>query len=180
MDLRNPSIVHCGTVASQALAVVRIVEVGSFAIRKADRGDEDGIAALMAELWPDGSFAEHRRDAWELLRTGMSGTLPAAIFVAAAGGAGLVGFVQAGLRSHADGCDPVRPVGFIEGWYVRDGFRGGGIGRRLVQAAEEWAYAQGCTEMASDALLDNQESLRAHSALGFEVVDRCVHFRKKL
>jgi len=29
-------------------------------------------------------------------------------------------------------------------------------------------------------LLNNQPSLRAHSALGFEVVDRCVHFRKRL
>jgi hypothetical protein len=33
--------------------------------------------------------------------------------------------------------------------------------------------------MASDALIDN-EAHRAHEALGFEVVDRCVHFRKEL
>jgi hypothetical protein len=30
------------------------------------------------------------------------------------------------------------------------------------------------------ALLDNEASQRAHSALGFEVVDRCVHFRKQI
>jgi len=29
-------------------------------------------------------------------------------------------------------------------------------------------------------LLENERSQRAHEALGFEVVDRCVHFRKKL
>jgi len=34
--------------------------------------------------------------------------------------------------------------------------------------------------MASDALIDNDGSQRAHGALGFEVVDRCVHFRKQL
>jgi aminoglycoside 6'-N-acetyltransferase I len=34
--------------------------------------------------------------------------------------------------------------------------------------------------MASDALIENEESQRAHEALGFDVVDRCVHFRKRL
>ena len=158
----------------------RIVGVGNFAIRRATVGDEDQIASLMAELWPDGSFKEHRQVAEELARTGMCGTLPAAIFVATNEAGRLMGFLQAGLRSHADGCDPAGPVGFIEGWYVREGFRGRGVGRRLVETAEEWTRRQGCSEMASDALLDNQESLRAHSALGFEVVDRCVHFRKRL
>jgi len=55
-----------------------------------------------------------------------------------------------------------------------------GVGRALVAAAEAWARSQGCTEMASDAQLDNRVSLEAHEALGFEVVDRCVHFRKRL
>jgi aminoglycoside 6'-N-acetyltransferase I len=49
-----------------------------------------------------------------------------------------------------------------------------------MTAAEEWARVRQCREMASDDLLDNQPSLLAHSALGFEVVERCVHFRKKL
>jgi aminoglycoside 6'-N-acetyltransferase I len=34
--------------------------------------------------------------------------------------------------------------------------------------------------MASDAWLDGLESQHAHEALGFEVVDRCVHYRKLL
>ena len=49
-----------------------------------------------------------------------------------------------------------------------------------MRAAEEWARAQGCVEMASDALIENERSRRAHEALGFEVVDRCVRFRRKL
>ncbi len=73
-----------------------------------------------------------------------------------------------------------QPVGFIEGWYVREVHQGQGVGRALMQAAEEWARARQCREMASDALIDNEESLRAHLALGFEEVDRCVHFRKQL
>jgi aminoglycoside 6'-N-acetyltransferase I len=34
--------------------------------------------------------------------------------------------------------------------------------------------------MASDTWIDNAESQRAHQALGFEVVDRCVNYRKRL
>ena len=47
-------------------------------------------------------------------------------------------------------------------------------------AAEDWARSQDCAEMGSDALIENQGSQGAHKALGFEIVDRCVHFRKAL
>jgi len=90
----------------------------------------------------------------------------------------LTGFLEVGLRSHADGCDTKRPVGFIEGWFVVEPIRNWGIGKELMRAAEEWARAQGCIEIASDALIDNELSLRAHEAVGFEVVDRCAHFKK--
>jgi aminoglycoside 6'-N-acetyltransferase I len=71
-------------------------------------------------------------------------------------------------------------VGYIEGWYVAPDLRGMGIGRRLVQAAEDWARSNGCREMASDCTLDNDLSLRAHLALGYEETERLVHFRKVL
>ena len=51
------------------------------------------------------------------------------------------------------------------------------IGRALVRAAEHWARAQGCMEMASDADPQNEASHRAHTACGFEDVGlvRCFH-----
>jgi aminoglycoside 6'-N-acetyltransferase I len=87
---------------------------------------------------------------------------------------------RVGLRSHADGCDGRHRVGFIEGWFVEPEHRGNGMGRALMQAAGAWARSHGCREMASDTWIDNDPSQRAHEALGFEVVDRCVHFRKAL
>jgi len=84
------------------------------------------------------------------------------------------------LRSHADGCNPSRPVGYVEGWYVAESHRNRGIGRKLVAAAEDWARSQGCVEIASDTWIENEVSQRAHKALGYEVVDRCVHYRKTL
>jgi aminoglycoside 6'-N-acetyltransferase I len=63
---------------------------------------------------------------------------------------------------------------------VREASRGQGVGRELIRAAEAWARQHGCIEMASDALVDNLGSLQAYEALGFQEVDRCVHFKKKL
>jgi aminoglycoside 6'-N-acetyltransferase I len=71
-------------------------------------------------------------------------------------------------------------VGFLEGWYVAETHRRRGVGAALLRAAEDWAREQGCTEMASDTWLDNEGSQRAHEALGFEEVDRCVNYRKSL
>jgi aminoglycoside 6'-N-acetyltransferase I len=84
------------------------------------------------------------------------------------------------LRSHADGCDARVPVGFVEGWFVSERHRSKGVGAKLLAAAEDWARGRGCIEMASDTWLDNDNSQRVHQALGFEVVDRCIHYRKAL
>lgn len=149
-------------------------------IREARAGDVGDVAALCALLWPDGTVEEFQREAEALIRTHMNGTLPGTILVACDEEGAMAGFIQIGLRSHADGCDTARPVGFIEGWLVRAELRGHDVGRGLMQAAEEWARTKGCAEMASDALVDNEPSQRAHSALGFEVADRCVHFRKRI
>jgi aminoglycoside 6'-N-acetyltransferase I len=87
--------------------------------------------------------------------------------------------VEAGLRRFADGC-ATSPVGFIEGWFVEPEFRRQGIGKRLVTAAEDWAKSRGCSEMASDSLLENVDASEAHRHLGYEEVERAVRFRKDL
>jgi aminoglycoside 6'-N-acetyltransferase I len=149
-------------------------------VRDADLTDAAGIAAMCAILWPDAAANEHRGEIEQLLKTRMSGTLPATVFVAKDGAGELTGFLLVGLRSHADGCDPKHPVGFVEGWFVYETFRRQGVGKGLMRAAEDWARSQGCKEMASDTWIDETISQDAHEALGFEVVDRCVHFRRQL
>ena len=149
-------------------------------IRLAQSDDLEELAQMMASLWPDAATEELRVELQSKLNGELPETLPAAIVVAQVDDGPLIGFLEVGLRSHADGCNPAQPVGFVEGWFVDEGFRGQGIGRGLMDAAEEWARGHGCLEMASDALIDNDPSLKAHEALGFEVVDRCVHFRKSL
>ena len=64
--------------------------------------------------------------------------------------------------------------------YLDAGRRRGGVGRRLVDAAEAWARDAGCVEMGSDCLLENGISRRAHLAIGTEERERLNHFRKWL
>ena len=77
----------------------------------------------------------------------------------------MVGFLQVDLRSHADGCNPSQPVGYIEGWYVAEAYRHRGVGKKLLTKAEDWARSHSCVEMASDAIVDNVLSQCAHEAL---------------
>lgn len=149
-------------------------------VRPGQPTDLDQLAPMWHALWPSSSTEEHAQELRLLLPGTAALTMPHAILVAEASEGTLVGFLEVDLRSHADGCDPAQPVGYMEGWYVTENYREQGVGRKLLAAAENWARSHNCIEMASDALIDNELSQRAHDALGFEVVDRCVHYRKKL
>jgi tetratricopeptide (TPR) repeat protein len=71
-------------------------------------------------------------------------------------------------------------VAFLEGWFVEEHARRRGVGAALIRAAESWAREQGCTEFASDALVDNDVSSQAHKALGFKEVEVIRCFMKTL
>jgi aminoglycoside 6'-N-acetyltransferase I len=148
-------------------------------VRVAQSADCAVLTHLRYALWPDASADVHAREIDAILRNEAS-SLPQVILVAEAADHTIAGFAEVGLRSHADGCDPLNPVGFVEGLYVVPDRRGMGIGRSLLAAAEDWARSQGCKEMASDTWIDNEGSQRLHEALGYEVIDRCVHYRKTL
>jgi aminoglycoside 6'-N-acetyltransferase I len=154
--------------------------VSDICVRLAKLSDREQLARLAEALWPTSSAKEHAAELTRILEGKASLTLPLVIFVAEASDQMVVGFLEVDLRSHADGCDPSRPVGYIEGWYVAENYRNAGLGSRLLAAAEDWARSQGAAEMASDTWVDNEISQRVHGACGYEVVDRCVHYRKKL
>ena len=149
-------------------------------VRQAKTTDRDQLALLREALWPETSVKEQALELEPILAGETPGSMPLVNFVAETAEGRLLGFAEVDLRSHADGCSPARPVGYLEGWYVAEGARHSGIGRRLLFAAEDWARSQGCVEMASDTWIDNELSQACHKGLGFEVVDRCVHYRKGL
>jgi aminoglycoside 6'-N-acetyltransferase I len=101
------------------------------------------------------------------------------VLVADVGDGKLAGFLEASIRPFVEDCESDN-VGYLEGWYVDHEFRRRGIGKALVGSAEEWAASKGATEMASDAEIGNDESLKAHVSLGYEETSRLVHLRKDL
>jgi len=146
-------------------------------VRSAVRGDYEPLLRWRSALWPKAREG-HENLLREVLDGHSIGELPLQLFVAEA--EGMAGFIEVSLRSRADGCDPRRPVAYIEAWYVEPAQQRSGVGAALFQAAEAWAREQGCSEMASDTWIDALDAQHAHEALGFTVVDRCVHYRKLL
>jgi aminoglycoside 6'-N-acetyltransferase I len=125
-------------------------------------------------LWPELVTTDEANEARSWLAR-----CDAVVIVAARPNGELAGFAEVGARPFADGCT-TSPVAFLEGWYVDPDVRRQGIATALVRAGEAWARAQGYRELASDALLENHESHRAHEAVGFTEVERAVRYRKNL
>lgn len=130
---------------------------------------------MRADLWPDATSAESRREVAAML----AGEGDATAFVAVSPKGELVGFIEVSLRPHAEGCS-TSPVGYVEGWYMRPGFRRRGLGGEMLLAGERWARSRGCREMASDTELANRLSQAVHKRVGYEVVATLVTFRKRL
>lgn len=168
-------------------------------IRLARPADHEALTRLRQALWPESSAENLSRELESILSGNTPGTLPQVVYVAEALDAAalsrsagvlpapssennreLLGFLETGLRSHAEGCDPALPAGYVEGWYVADAFRQRGIGKQLLAAAEDWARQQGCVEMASDTHPSNELSQRVHESVGFREVERAVQYRKPL
>jgi aminoglycoside 6'-N-acetyltransferase I len=103
----------------------------------------------------------------------------AALLIAERDDGSTCGFVEVATRPYADGCS-TSPVGYIEAWFVDADMRRRGVGRALLDAAEDWARSLGLHEMASVALLDNEVSHEAHRRSGYIEVERAIRYRKPL
>jgi aminoglycoside 6'-N-acetyltransferase I len=143
-------------------------------IRHATQTDKPEWLRMRQALWPDHTAEEFTVQSKEILNDPMQ-----PVFVVQRPDGKLGGFLEAGTRKYAEGCE-TSPVGYIEGWYVDEDLREQGLGKALVGAAEEWARSQGLTEMASDTWLENDVSIQAHLKMGYEETERLIHFAKKL
>jgi len=128
---------------------------------------------MRVRLWPD-SEAAH------LL--GMADAIARDQFIRLAVGenGSPIGFVEASKRTDYVNGAKSSPVAFLEGIYVETASRGQGVARALVVEVETWARTDGCVELASDALLENEVSHAFHRALGFDETERVVCFCRAL
>lgn len=148
--------------------------VSSARVREARPDDGATWLRLRRALWPECPAQKHEREIGQLLQS------DGVVLVAEDDQSNLVGFAEVSLRrDHVDGAT-ISPVPYLEGWFVNAAFRGQGVGRALIDAAEQWAIGRGYTELASDAELGNTLSIALHARLGFSEVERNVTFLKKL
>ena len=131
---------------------------------------------MRSQLWPD-SKDDHPAELEEYF-SGSSIDIVQA-YVVEDESESAVAFIELNLRNFAEGSRSSR-VPYVEGWFVRQDYRGQGWGKRLMEKAEQWALEQGSSELASDTELVNTRSIAMHRALGFEETERVVCFLKKL
>ena len=135
----------------------------------------DKIADLGLLLYSsDNTFEKLRAEAEEHLLSGKW-----AIFLAYDEGKP-IGLCEISLRSdYVEGTEG-GIIGYVEGVFVLPEYRGRHIARKLLACGEKWSREQGCTEFASDCMLENANSLHFHLSVGFEVASRNIHFVKRL
>jgi aminoglycoside 6'-N-acetyltransferase I len=146
-----------------------------FAVRPIRESDLNEWFRLRNLLWDENADEDHQAEMLDILGHPESQL----VLVADSGNGKLIGFLEASIRPFVEDCDTDH-VGYLEGWFVEPEFRLKGVGTELVKNAERWAKQKGCTEMASDAEVGNDQSLSAHSQLGYAVTSRLVHLRKEL
>ncbi|MBO0947045.1 aminoglycoside 6'-N-acetyltransferase [Fibrella forsythiae] len=130
---------------------------------------------LARELWPD-----YETDEMTDALTGIQQSPIESAFLLRNDQKLAIGFINLSLRYDYVPGATKRPVAYVEGVFVRADFRQQGYGRQLILHAEEWARYQGCSELASDVLLDNVASQAFHRHVGFDEAERVVSFIKSV
>jgi aminoglycoside 6'-N-acetyltransferase I len=142
-------------------------------VRVMEASDRLAWAEMRAALWPEETAQEHAHGIDDVLRSDRAWG-----FIAEADGMP-AGFAELAIRDYANGCAS-RPVPFLEGIFVREGFRRRAVGARLIAYVEAFVAALGFTEIGSDAEITNSASHAAHRGWGFVETERVVYFRKVL
>ncbi len=76
--------------------------------------------------------------------------------------------------------DSASGIGHIPNIAVKAGFRGRGIGRRLIERALDGFRAAGMTHAKIETLAMNEVGYGLYTSMGFEELTRQVHFLKEL
>lgn len=143
-------------------------------VRKAGNGDAEILAELAALLWSGSSVSELRAEFSENISEDN-----ARFFIKYEGDIP-VGFAECRLRHDYVEGTQTTPVGYLEGIFIKDGYRRRGYARELLAECEEWARQNGCREFASDCETDNINSCGFHNAMNFSEANRIICFVKTL
>lgn len=148
----------------------------NIAIRRTEDIRDADWLALRSAFWDGESEEEH----YQSLKKFTATHAPYFVFIATGKDGERLGFAEISVRKDYVNGTESSPVLYLEGIFALPQYRGMGVSRALCRAAEDWGRAQGIREFASDSDIDNEVSIAAHRALGFEETDRVVYFRKVL
>lgn len=143
-------------------------------VREAGKQDLDVLANLAVQMWDENSVSELIAEFSEMISKGKSqfflkyeNDIP-------------IGFAQCQLRYDYVEGTKTSPVGYLEGIYIKDGYRRKGYAKELLTECESRARSNGCREFASDCEIDNTASLHFHKAMNFTEANRIICFTKTL
>ena len=143
-------------------------------IKTATESDTCILAEMAVEMWDNQTVEELTGEFAETIKEETS------VFFIKYENDTAVGFAQCNLRTdYVEGAES-SPVGYLEGIFVKEGYRNKGYARELLIACEKWAKDMGCSEFASDCELSNTDSLKFHKAMGFDEVNRIICFKKNI
>ena len=114
-------------------------------------------AAAAASLWEEAGLVRSWNDPHADIEAALA--CPTATVLAARDGAHVVGTVMAGYDGHR---------GWLYYVAVAGDRRGDGLGRALVEAAEQWLAAQGARVIRLMVRAENEAVTRFYEALGYE------------
>lgn len=139
-------------------------------VREVRVEDTEAVARLTTELGYERSSAEIRRwiEGLGLVRERQ------AAFVACLDGA-VAGWIEVSLERRLQSAD----FALIGGLVVSSGHRGRGIGTRLCERAEAWAWEHGASKVRVTSRSTRADAHRFYLREGFEAVKTSLVFEKK-
>ncbi|MCT4785617.1 aminoglycoside 6'-N-acetyltransferase [Exiguobacterium aestuarii] len=143
-------------------------------VEYATMSNQEALAQLMHELWPDAPIEELRME----VKLGL--VSKKMHYFIASSDTKIIGFCQLSFRRDYVPGATTSPTAYVEGLYVLESERNKGVASRLIEAASTFAVNQGCIELASDTELENENSQQFHEKIGFKEVERVVTYMKKL
>ena len=143
-------------------------------IKEAESADVEKLAGLAVLLWPENTVQDLTDEFTEILLSEKGSFFLKVVQDVP------VGFAQCQLRQDYVEGTGSRPVGYLEGIFVKEEYRRRGYAGELLHACENWAKRKGCTEFASDCEIGNRDSFAFHMAFGFTETNRIICFTKQL
>jgi N-acetylglutamate synthase-like GNAT family acetyltransferase len=153
-----------------------------------DRGPVDSVKdAIIVRVAASSDAAEVARLATELGYATEAGVMTArlralesrsdhAVLIAEGSGGAVVGWIHVGVAIHLESGESAEILGLV----VDRSARRGGVGRRLIAAAQGWSRALGFERLVVRSNAARTESHRFYPALGFELAKTQRVYVKRL